>query len=122
MTEFLNFKIFHNKKGFMRIYHSIKKKSYEPVKDWMLQTMIMYLITDEFDIDGYKEEKLILDYFFLHEYNERSVIWEFWREQWLKVLLHPLKADVDLEAVRPHTQIALYHNVKTAFYFAFQSN
>merc|ERR1711976_532983 len=88
----------------------------------MVQTIIMFLITDEFDIDLYKWEGLIDDYFFLHEYNERSVIWKFWKKTWSKVITHPLKPDVDLEALRPQTQIAQYHNVKVGFYFAFLSN
>jgi len=88
----------------------------------MVHTMIMYLITDEFNIDEYLKEGLIEDYFFLHEYNERDVLWKLWKKNWGKVIMHPLKTKVDLDALRPLNQIANYHNVRQGFYFAFQAN
>lgn len=88
----------------------------------MVQTILIYLINDEFDIDEYEREQLVIDHFPMHEYNERSVIWKFWQKNWWSVLTHPLRPSTDLKALIPQNQIALYHGVKTGFYFGFQAN
>ena len=87
----------------------------------MTQQIIVHLFNEEFDVNKYEEEGIVLSHFPVHEYNERRTIKKFWIKNWGSVIMHPLKPSQNLIALRPTNQIALYHGVKTGFYFGFHA-
>ena len=121
LTQFLDFQVFHNRKGYLKEYIWTKNASYEPIKDWMTQQIIIYLLKREFDLLKFLEEGVIQDHFPLHLYNRKEIIKTFWKKNWKKVFIYPLQSKQNSLAIRPISQIAFYYGQKTGFYFAFHA-
>jgi hypothetical protein len=120
VVEKLDYKVYDNKKAFLTKYSEWKPHNFELIHDWMSQQAILWLLNQEFSLNDYTNENIVLDHFPMHEFHERQEIMESWKRNWWIALVMPLGGGEDLRGLRPITQIALYHGIKTGLYFGFQ--
>lgn len=123
LTDLLDYKLYNNKKGYATSFYSFTNTHFESVKDWILQQLMLYIVRLEFHIDHYKSKGLVLDYFPLHNYHERSAISQSFRDNWKKTAWYPFTIKSSKKrnkiALRPISLIGSYHGCEVGYYIMF---
>jgi len=123
MGDNMNFKVFNTNKGFKQvyIYDKYNNDNYEPLKNYEKQSIIMKLLEEEFDISKFMQNGFLLDFFPLHDFNERAEISTNFSSYFWDILVDPLVPGHHPKTLIPLTQLGLYHGLQNGYYFGFLS-
>ena len=70
----LELQVYNRKKKFLDTFLADQAHNYEQFMPIELQTIILFLLNEEFDVDQYQKEKIILQHFPLHDFQQRTNI------------------------------------------------
>lgn len=121
MADKLDFKLFNTSKGFRQVYvyDGLREDQFEPLKHYEKQKIIMRILQDEFDLDKFVENGLILDHFPIHDFTERRKISEHVAHYFLEMLIDPLVYGYRPRLLIPFLELGLYHGLQNGYYYGF---
>lgn len=91
---------------------------FEFPKDLQVQSLIINTLNDEFDVDKFVLEKLIIHHFPLEDSAKCEKISQFWREQQNNCIRDSIRLETQQVALRPLHAIASYYGPVIAWYIA----
>jgi hypothetical protein len=115
----LEFSIFNMKHQFHISFQKEFYKEFEPGKDYYAHEIYRYILMKEFDINLYKTEGMIVDYFSLHQFRQKKQIMRFWKTERNLIFNNSFSLDPALSNIRSFTSIAIYYGVKVGLFFGF---
>jgi len=121
MADQLDFKLFNTSKGFRQVYvfDGMKEDQYEPLKHYEKQKIIMAILEEEFDLEKYVQNGIVMGHFPIHDYTERRKISEHIRAYFWEMLIDPLVPGHRPRVLIPFLELGLYHGLQNGYYFGF---
>lgn len=83
--------------------------NFEEIRDAQVQRITLDILKEEFDLNGFMKSGILLDYFPLHEFQERASIKKYWRKEKFSSALNMLMTKTDMNALLPICTIANYY-------------
>ena len=81
LADLLNLQVYHKNKKFPEFFYKENANSFENFRPTHFQTMILFLLKKEFDLDTYIQEGIIEKHFFLHEPSyTKSILDQWWKD------------------------------------------
>ena len=98
---------------------NLDENKLEPLRHYQKVDIMMRLIRNEFDIDGYLEKKLVLSYFPIHDYYKRNAIKKLWLQDMFLIHVLDIFKKTQEATLRVVSAISYYHGIQQGFYFGF---
>ncbi|CAD8185858.1 unnamed protein product [Paramecium octaurelia] len=99
-------------------FHYDKRGFFEFPKDLQVQMLILNTLNDEFDVDKFVLEKLIISHYPLEDIQKSEKITQFWDEQQNNCIRDSIRYETQQIALRPLHAIASYFGPVVAWYIA----
>ena len=80
--------IFNKKKMFLESFIKETKQEFEDFKPRDVQSILLSLINEEFNIDTYFKQKIILEHFPIHNFKQKFNIIKEWNKDYFWFLVH----------------------------------
>lgn len=81
--------------------------------------MIINLLNEEFDLDKFVIEGLILSHFPLEDRNKAYKVSQFWDQEQFNCITNTIRLETDQKTLRPLHAISDYYGPVIGWYFAF---
>ena len=113
---------FDMKDGYYTNFDSGKSnEDLEPLRETQKQSVVMKLINEEFNLEKFKRDGYVFDYFMLHRYKMKHNMLRCWTKNINVVHLENFLTKTNVKALTPVSLLAFYHGIQHGFYFGFLS-
>jgi len=106
----LNIQVFNKNKLYLESFVKQNAIEYECFKNNQIQTILLHLLREEFDIDHYVRENIIQDHFPLHNFEQRGSILKMFTKQVKNTIFDAIRTSkTKRQVLRPLNVISLYY-------------
>ncbi|CAD8137640.1 unnamed protein product [Paramecium pentaurelia] len=119
VADYEKMMIYNFKEGIICQFDRNKAETYENFHHYHDQQIILSLLYDEFDLDQFLHDKLLLDHFPLHDDEEKVLIYNQWKREKWELLKEPLS--LKQNKCRTPSAIKAYFGAEVGFFFVFLS-
>lgn len=82
---------------------------FEDIRDAQVQRITLDILKEEFDLNAFVKSGILIDYFPLHEFQEREEIKKYWRKERFNSSWDMLTPETNMKALLPLCSIASYY-------------
>ena len=119
LADLRDFKIFNRRKGFNECFEEELAHEFERFKDFHLQPLLIDAINFEFDMEEFKNQNLVEDYFPVHDFDYLRGLQKSWRENWVMLFVEAFTFNVQINLFAPLNSVAFYYGCDYSLYIAF---
>lgn len=113
-------KVYDHIHHFTTRYDERVRQNYEKFRTVEKSEVLNNILSSEMELESFKENGQILDYFPIHHFDNRRYINKYWKDYALSCLFYPIHPfKYNAVALVPIIQIGFYHGIQNAFFIQF---
>lgn len=109
--------IFNLREGFICRFLKEMADVYENFHHRHTQEITTKLINDEFDLKQFVNDGIIIDHFPLHDFEEMTTIYNFWKQEKWSIFFEPFTTNKT--SIRTLNALSSYFGAEVGFFFVF---